>query len=134
MIPSQRQTLLVAGGLARRPGHRELELLVHPEFARRFHGRVEVHDAESLDLVEVGDGGRPLRVHAALAEADIVVPVSAAETVLNGGAATLLAASDPTALRAADAYSLLETSASGGWKLAVELERALARLFFKPSL
>ncbi len=125
--PLEKQTLLVAGGLARRPGHRELELLVHPEFARRFHGRVEVHDAESPDLVEVGEAGRPLLVHSALTEADIVVPVSAAETVLNGGAATLLAASDPSALRAADAYSLLETSASGGWKLAVELEQALAR-------
>jgi hypothetical protein len=55
------------------------------------------------------------------------VPVSAAETVLNGGAATLLAAADARSLRAADAYSLLETSASGGWKLAVALERALAR-------
>jgi hypothetical protein len=55
------------------------------------------------------------------------VPVSAAETVLNGGAAALLAAADARSLRAADAYSLLETSASGGWKLAVELERALAR-------
>ncbi len=124
--PLEKQTLLVAGGLARRPGHRELELLVHPEFARRFHGRVEVHDAESPDLVEVGGTEMPLLAHAALAEADIVVPVSAAETVLSGGAATLLAASGPGTLRAADAYSLLETSASGGWKLAVELERALA--------
>lgn len=125
--PLEKQTLLVAAGLARRPAQRELELLVHPEFARRFHGRVEVHDAESPDLVEVGEAGQqPLRVHPALAEADIVVPVSAAETVLNGGAATLLAAGGPEALRAADAYSLLETSASGGWRLAVELERALA--------
>jgi hypothetical protein len=127
--PLEKQTLLVAGGLARRPGHRELELLVHPEFARRFHGRVEVHDAESPDLVEVGEAGQgAFHIHRALAEADIVVPVSAAETVLNGGPATLLAASSPAALRAADAYSLLETSTSGGWKLAVELERTLARL------
>ena len=58
-----RQTLLVAGGLGRRPGHRELELLVPPEFARRFHGRVEVHDAEREDLVEIPDADRPLRVH-----------------------------------------------------------------------
>lgn len=125
--PLEKQTLLVAGGLARRLGHRELELLVHPEFARRFHGRVEVHDVESPDLVSVGEAGHwPLRVHPALAEADIVVSVSAAETVLNGGPATLLAAGGPEALRAADAYSLLETSGSGGWKLALELERALA--------
>jgi hypothetical protein len=125
--PLDKQTLLVAGGLARRAGHRELELLVHAEFARRFHGRVEVHDAESPDLVEVGEAlSLPLRVHPALAETDIVVVVSAAETVLNGGAATLLAAGGSESLRAADAYSLLETSGSGGWKLAVELERALA--------
>jgi hypothetical protein len=52
--------------------------------------------------------------------------VTAAETVLNGGAATLLSAADAPSLRAADAYSLLETSGSGGWKLAVDLERALA--------
>jgi hypothetical protein len=55
-----------------------------------------------------------------------VVSVTAAETVLHGGSAALLAATGPESLRAADAYSLLETSASGGWKLAVELERALA--------
>jgi hypothetical protein len=124
----ERQTLLVAAGLAKRAGHRELELLVHPEFARRFHGRVEVHDAESPDLVDVGEAGRPpLRVNRALVDTDVVVPVTAAETVLNGGAATLLAAADAHSLRAADAYSLLETSASGGWRLAVELERALAQ-------
>jgi hypothetical protein len=122
-----RQTLLVAGGLARRAGHRDLELLVPPEFARRFHGRVEVHDAESENLVEVRDADRPLQVQPALAEADVVVPVTAAETVLNGGAAALLGAADPRAMRAASAYSLLETSASSGWRLALELERALAR-------
>src|SRR5262249_57448233 len=90
-------------------------------------GRVEVQDAESDDLVEVPDADRPIRVHPALVEADIVVPVTAAETVLNGGAAALLAAADPQALRAASAYSLLETSGSGGWRLALGLERALSR-------
>jgi lactate racemase-like protein len=125
--PSEKQTLLVAGGLARRSGHRELELLVHPEFARRFHGRVEVHDAESDELIELQDGNRPIRVHRALVDTDVVVPVTAAETVINGGAAALLAAADPIALRSANAYSLLETSASSGWKLALELERALSR-------
>ena len=122
--PFERQTLLVAGGLTRRAGHRELELLVPPQFARRFHGRVEVHDVESNDLVELG--ARPFRVNRALTETDVVVTVTAAETVLHGGAAALLAASNPEAIRAADAYSLLETSASGGWRLAVELEAALA--------
>ena len=124
----ERQTLLVAGGLARRIGHRDLELLVPPEFARRFHGQVEVHDVESPDLVELdASGTQPLRVNRALVQSDIVVVVTAAETVLHGGAAALLAASGAESLRAADAYSLLETSASGGWKLAVQLESALAR-------
>jgi lactate racemase-like protein len=124
----QKQTLLVAGGLARRPGHRDLELLVPPQFARRFHGRVEVHDVESPELLELeGASGRAFRIHPALTEADVVVPVTAAETVLNGGAAALLAASGRDTLRAADAYSLLETSGSGGWRLAVELEAAVAR-------
>jgi hypothetical protein len=122
-----KQTLLVAGGLGRRAGHRDLELLVPPEFARRFRGRVEVHDAERDDLVELANADRPLRVHPALVETDIVVPVTAAETVLNGGAAALLAAADPQALRMANAYSLLETSGSGGWRLALALERALAQ-------
>jgi Lactate racemase N-terminal domain len=123
-----KQTLLVAGGLTRRAGHRELDLLVHPEFARLFRGRVEVHDVESPDLVEaVQAGEQPLQVHPALVNTDLVVTVSAAETVLNGGAATLLAAGGPGALRAAGALSLLETSSAQGWKLAIELERVLAR-------
>jgi hypothetical protein len=127
-IPLERQTLLVAGGLARRAGHHELEALVPPTFARRFHGRVEVHDAESPDLVELEGAGRiPLRVHPALVETDLVATVTAAETVLHGGPSALLGAAGPEALRAADAYSLLETAASRGWRTAVELERALAR-------
>ncbi len=127
-IPIERQTLLVAGGLARRLGQRELQELVPPEFARRFHGEVKVHDAEDPDLVELGEvGSVPLRVHPALVETDLIVTVTAAETVLHGGPAALLAAAGPEALRAADAYSLLETAASRGWRAAVELEQALAR-------
>jgi hypothetical protein len=121
------QTLLVAGGLARRAGHELLESLVSPTFARRFHGHVEVHDVESDDLVEIGhSGSTPLRVNAALVRTDVVVVVTAAETVLHGGPAALLGASGPETLRAAGAYSLLETSASQGWRLGVALERALA--------
>jgi lactate racemase len=125
-IPMERQTLLVAGGLTRRAGRAERELLVSPEFARRFHGRVVVHDAESPDLVHVGDEGRvPLRVNPALVETDVVVTVTAAETVLHGGPAALLAAASPEAQRAAGSYSLLETAASQGWRLALAFERAL---------
>jgi hypothetical protein len=127
-VPSGYQTLLVAGGLARRAGHDQLETLVSPEFARRFHGHVEVHDVEREDLVEVGTlGAIPLRVHPALVQTDLVVVVTAAETVLHGGPAALVGAAGRDVLRAAGAYSLLETSASQGWRLGVELERALGR-------
>ncbi len=126
-VPSQRQTILVAGGLNRRAGQRELEALVAPASARRFHGEVHVHDAEAPDLVHVGDAGRiPLRVNRRLVETDVVVSVTAAETVLHGGPAGLVAACGPEALRAASAYSLLETAASRGWQLGIALERALA--------
>ena len=125
-VPLGRQTILVAGGLARRAGNRELELLVAPELARRFAGKVEVHDVERPDLLEIGLVGRvPLRVHPALVETDLVVVVGAAETILHGGPAALLGAAGADAIRAAGAYSLLETAASLGWRLAAELERAL---------
>jgi hypothetical protein len=127
-IPSGYQTLLVAGGLARRAGHEQLETLVSPEFARRFHGHVEVHDVQREDLIELGAAGAvPLRVHPALVRTDVVVLVTAAETVLHGGPAALVGAAGPEVLRAAGAYSLLETSASQGWRLGLELERALLR-------
>jgi hypothetical protein len=125
-VPSQRQTILVAGGLNRRAGQRELEALVAPPSARRFHGEVEVHDAEAPDLVHLGDVGRtPLRVNRLVAETDLVVCITAAETVLHGGPAALLGACGPEALRASTAYSLLETAAARGWQLGLALERAL---------
>jgi hypothetical protein len=127
-IPTGYQTLLVAGGLSRRAGSEQLETLVSPEFARHFHGHVEVHDVERDDLVEIGTSGSiPLTVHPALVRTDVVVVVSAAETVLHGGPAALVGASGREVLRGADAYSLLETSASQGWRLGLELERALVR-------
>jgi hypothetical protein len=121
------QTFLVAPGLARRTSQRELGSLVTPQLARRFHGHVVVHDVEDPGLVELDGASRPaLRVNKALVETDLVIVVSAAESVLHGGPATLLAASGADALRAAGAYSLLETTASQGWHLALALERRLA--------
>jgi hypothetical protein len=121
------QTFLVASGLARRTSQRELETFVTPELARRFHGHVAVHDVEDPELVRLDDSSRPpLRVHRALVETDLVIVVSAAESVLHGGPAALLAAGGAEALRAAGAYSLLETTASQGWQLGLALERALA--------
>lgn len=122
------QTFLVAGGLGRRLSQRDLEPLVTPDVARRFHGNVVVHDVEGHDLVALDEGSRPpLRINRALVETDLVVVVSSAETVLHGGPAALLGAAGADAVRAAGAYSLLETAASQGWHLAVRVERALAR-------
>ncbi|HEX7526245.1 MAG TPA: lactate racemase domain-containing protein, partial [Gaiellaceae bacterium] len=53
------QTILVAGGLARRLGQRELEALVTPDLARRFHGRVLVHDVEAPELFALDGAARP---------------------------------------------------------------------------
>ena len=125
-VPLERQTLLVAGGLTRRPNRHELEIVL-PELARRFSGTVVIHDTEQPDLVElVADGNVSVRVNPALVETDAVVIVSSAETVLHGGPAALVGASGSETIRAAGAYSLLETAASQGWRVAQALERALA--------
>jgi hypothetical protein len=128
-VPTERQTLLVATGLARRPRRRELEGLgvVSPGFARRFRGTVAIHDAEDPGLVELEPAGNtPLCLHRALIDTELVLIVSAAETVLDGGPSLLLGCGGAEALRSATAHSLLETGASQGWQLAVELERRLS--------
>ncbi|HET7136903.1 MAG TPA: lactate racemase domain-containing protein [Gaiellaceae bacterium] len=121
-----RISIVVAGGLLRRSSPRDIGLLFPPEFRRRFRGLIIVHDVEADDLVELGEAGPiPLRVNPALVETDLVLTVTAAETVVHGGPAALLAAAGREPLRAAGAQSLLETSSSQGWSLAVELERRL---------
>jgi Lactate racemase N-terminal domain len=125
-IASGYQTLLVAGGLSRRAGQEQLAGLVSPDFARRFHGHVEVHDVEREDLVELGvAAAAPLHVHPALVDTDVVVIVTAAETVLHGGPSALVGLSGRETLRSAGTWSLLETTASQGWQTALALERAL---------
>ncbi len=52
--------------------------------------------------------------------------VTAAETVLHGGPATLLGAGGAETARGAAAESLLETHTAPGWDLALAVERALA--------
>ena len=127
-VPDERQTILVTAGLARRPTRRNLDRLFAPTFARAFHGTVRVHDVEDPGLVELGErDGLPLRVARELVETDLVIGVSAAETVLHGGPAVLLDAGGPEAQRAAGALSLLEPSGSTGWQLALEVEREIAR-------
>ena len=121
------QTILVACGLARRTSQRELESFVTPELARRFHGKVVVHDVEDPELFRLDDTSQPpLTVNGSLADTDLVVCVTGAESVLHGGTAALLGAAGAEALRAAGAYSLLETAGSQGWHLGLALERALA--------
>jgi hypothetical protein len=128
-VPTERQTLLVASGLTRRPSRRELEGqgVVSPGFARRFHGTVAIHDAADPELVALEPlGTTPLTINRALLDTDLVLTVSGAETVLDGGPALLLGCSGAQALRSATANSLLETGASQGWMTAVELERQLS--------
>jgi hypothetical protein len=122
----ERLSIVVAGGLLRRASPRDIGLLFPPEFRRRFRGRIIVHDVEAGDLAELGEAGPvPLRVNRALVETDLVVTVTAAETVVHGGPGALLAAAGREPLRAAGGQSLLETSGSQGWSLAVEIERRL---------
>ncbi len=121
-IPDERQTIVVAGGLGRRLGQRELERLLPPPQARAFRGKVLVHDAESPDLVAVGAA----RVHPALAATDLVVVVTAAETILHGGPGALVAACDAATVRStAGADSLIEASGAPEWELALRVEEAL---------
>jgi hypothetical protein len=124
-IPDERQTILVAGGLGRRFAQQDLERLLSPPRARDFRGRVVVHDAEADDLVEVADD---VRVNPALVETDVVLSVTAAETVLHGGPGALVAACDAKTVRAvAGADSLLDAARSPVWRLALRVEAALAQ-------
>ncbi len=126
-IPDERQTILVAGGLGRRLGQRELERLLPPPQARSFHGRVLVHDVEEPGLVAITDGDDPAAlVHPALVETDLALVVGAAETILHGGPGTLVAACDAgTVRRSAGADSLLEAAKTPEWDVALHVEATL---------
>ena len=67
------------------------------------------------------------RVARELVDTDVVVCVSAAETVVHGGPAVLLACGSADAQRKATALSLLEPSGSDGWRSALSVEAGLAR-------
>jgi len=123
-IADEDVTLLVAGGLARRIGRRELERLLPPPQARAFRGRVVVHDAADPDLVAIsGDA----RINPAVVDADLVVLVSSAETVVHGGPAALLASCDAaTVRRAAAVRSLVQASGEPIWELVLAIEAAVA--------
>jgi Lactate racemase N-terminal domain len=125
-VPDERQTILVAGGLSRKLGQRELERLLPPPEAREYRGRVLVHDASAEDLLRLSDAAGA-RVHPALVETDLVIVVSSAETVLQGGPGALLSACDAaTVRRAASAGSLLQAAGEPAWELALGVERAVS--------
>jgi hypothetical protein len=115
--------VLVAGGLGRRAGRRELEQLLTRDRARDFRGSVVVHDIEGDDLAPLGSR----QVARTLVDTDLVVTVTAAESACHGGPATLAAACDPVTARGAVSPSLLELSAAPAWRDAVNLERELGR-------
>jgi len=122
------QTILVAGGLARKLPRRDLERLLPPPQARDFRGRVLLHDAADPELrdVALGDGSRA-GIHSAIVDADLALVVSSAETVLHGGPAALVAACDADTIRMSAATdSLLQAAGSGAWRLALGVERAVA--------
>lgn len=127
-ISDERQTIVVAGGLGRRLGRRDLERLLSPPRARSFRGRIVVHDAESPELVPIAErGDGAIRIRPELLGTDLVVVVTAAETVVAGGAGALLGACDAATVRAAaGSDSLLEASGSPGWDLALAVEAAVA--------
>lgn len=123
-IGDENVTLLVAGGLARRIGRKELERLLPPPQARAFRGQVVVHDAAAADLVAIADD---IRINPAVLGADLVVIVSSAETVVHGGPGALLAACDAaTVRRAAAARSLVQASGEPAWELGLTIEAAVA--------
>ena len=127
-MPPERQTILVAGGLERRAGGGQLDWLLPPATARDFRGSFAVHDCEAEELVRLDTTASiSTLIHPALVETDLVVIVTAAETVLHGGPAALLGACSAGVLRAAGAESLLEPRTSSGWELACAVESALAR-------
>ena len=121
-------TILVASGLRRRPSPREIGLLVPPEFRRRFRGRLIVHDAESEELVDARSRSPGSRSASPPRSSR---PTSSSRSRRPRPSCTAarrrsLRACSREVLRASGATSLLETSSSQGWSLAVELERLLA--------
>jgi hypothetical protein len=127
--PPDRQTILVAGGLERRADRRELESILHPTRARDFRGRVVVHDASDAGLQPLElHGAPPVRVSRSLAEADVIVSVTAAETSERGGPCALLGACAAEDVAApAPASTLLAPSLSPTGVLAGKVAAALAR-------
>ncbi len=126
---AEKLTILIAGGLGRRAGRRELEAVLPPLEARDFQGSVVVHDATSPDLqpLEV-DGAPPTCIHRAILDADLVVCVTAAETSERGGACALLSSCGVATIGSTQpARSLLAPSHSTVGALAGRIATSLGR-------
>ena len=68
-----------------------------------------------------------VRINLALVETDLVVAVTAAETVVNGGTGVLIGSCDAATIRGTiGATSLLLASTSLAWKTALAIEQAIA--------
>ena len=128
-MPADKHTIVIAGGLERRAGRRELEAVLRPTPARDFRGSVVVHDATSPDLRPLElVGAPPVRIHGSLLDADLIVCVTAAETSEQGGACALLGACAAEAIDSVPpAPSLLAPSLSPTGVLAGKIAAALAR-------
>lgn len=128
-MPADKHTIVIAGGLERRAGRRELEAVLHPTPARDFRGSAVVHDATSPDLRPLElQGAAPVHIHGSLLEADLIVCVTAAETSERGGPCTLLGAcAAETIASVAPAPSLLAPSLSPTGVLAGKVAVALSR-------
>ena len=126
-VARERVTLLVAGGLARRLGRRELETLLRPDQARDYRGAIVVHDCEADDLLPIDAGPHRTRIHPTLVETDLIVTVGAAESVLHGGPTALVDTTVPGTMRAARTVSLLEAKGATALRIGAALEEELAR-------
>jgi hypothetical protein len=126
-IEERSVSVLVAGGLERKAGRRDLEQLLRPARARDYRGAVEVHDVEDAALVPLAvEDGSAVRISPHVADADLVVVVTAAETLADGGPAALVRACDAqTVRRLAEGQSLLEHRGSPAWECATWVERAV---------
>jgi hypothetical protein len=127
-VRADRQTILIAGGLGRRAGRRELESILHPTRARDFRGTVVVHDAAAAALRRLElRGAPPVHIHEALFDTDLIVSMTAAETSERGGASVLLdACAAADIARPEPAPSLLAPSLSPTGILAGKVAAALS--------
>ena len=113
---------------ASEPARRELEALLPPVTCPRLPRHRRRARRRGRVACDHSRARRRTRwVSPALVETDLVVTVSAAETVLHGGPAALLGACGPSEPRAAARSRCSSRRGSDGWGLATSLESRLAR-------